>query len=38
MGVAFERLEPFGRVARAVLELEDFEVALGDIFIERGGK
>ena len=38
MQVAVQRLEPFGRVARAVLELEDFEVPLRDIFVERGFK
>src|SRR4051812_25911066 len=36
MGVAGERLEPFGRVARAVLELEHFEAAFRLIFVERG--
>ena len=35
MEIAVERLEPFGRVARAVLELEHLEVALGLIFGER---
>ena len=34
--IAIERLEPFGRVARAVLELQHFEVPLGLIFVERG--
>ena len=33
--VAVECLEPFGRVARAVLELQHFDVALGLIFGER---
>ena len=36
MEVAVQRLEPFGRVARAVLELEHFEAALRLIFVERG--
>ena len=36
MRVALQSLEPFGRVARAVLELEDFEVPLRLIFVERG--
>jgi len=36
MGVALKRLEPLGRVARAVLQFEDFEAALGLIFVERG--
>ena len=35
MEIAVERLEPFGRVAGAVLELEHLEVALGLIFGER---
>ena len=35
MEIAVERLEPFGRVARAVLELQHLEVALGLIFGER---
>src|SRR5690349_3764471 len=35
MQIAIEGLEPFGRVARAVLELEDLEVPLGDIFVHR---
>ena len=35
MQIALERLEPFGRVARAVLQLEHFEVPLGDIFVHR---
>ena len=37
MRVALEGLEPFGRVAGAVLELEHLEVPLGLIFVERGG-
>src|SRR5690348_858614 len=36
MGVALERLEPLGRVARAVLELQHLEAALRLIFLERG--
>ena len=36
MEIAVQRLEPFGRVARAILELQDFEVPLGLIFVERG--
>ena len=35
MEIAVERLEPFGRVAGAVLELEHLEIALGLIFGER---
>ena len=35
MEVALERLEPFGRVAGAVLQLEHLEVPLGDIFEHR---
>src|SRR3954463_4300257 len=35
MEIAIERLEPFGRVARTVLELEDLEVPCRDIFIHR---
>ncbi len=35
MRVALKRLEPFGRVARAVLQLEDFEVPLRNIFVHR---
>src|SRR6478672_12117541 len=34
MGIAIERLEPFRRVAGAVLKLEDFEASLGLIFVE----
>ena len=34
MRVALERLKPFGRVARAVLELEHLEAALRLIFVE----
>ncbi len=33
--IAIERLEPFGRVARAILELDDLERALVLIFLER---
>ena len=36
MEVAIQRLEPFGGVARAVLELQHLEIALGLIFGERG--
>ena len=35
MQIAVQRLEPFGRVARAVLELQHFEVPLRLIFGER---
>ena len=38
MEIAVERLEPFGRVTRAVLELEHFDFLLGLIFVERGCK
>ena len=33
--IAVQRLEPFGRVARAVLKLEHFERAFGLILLER---
>ena len=36
MEVAVEGFEPFGRVACAVLQLEDFERALGLVFVEGG--
>ena len=35
MQIALERLEPFGRIARAVLELEHFKAALCLIFEQR---
>ena len=34
--VAVQSLEPFGRVARAVLELQHLQISLGLIFVERG--
>src|SRR6478672_4742040 len=36
MRVTLERLEPFGGVAGAILQLQDFEVPLRLIFVERG--
>ena len=36
--IAVQCLEPFGRIARAVLKLQDFQAALGLIFLERLGQ